>query len=189
MSDTRSERTERIADAALAVLGRAGARRLTHRAVDAEAGLPEGSTSYYCRRRVDLLALAERRLLELDRADVARLAERLSAGRPSLDAIAEGAAGLIVRWLTPPTRARTMARYELYLEAAREPAMRATMAEHLLVFGELAGRVGATAAARPGRAMPILLLAEGITVTALRTGTTPRRRDVARMLRQGMGGR
>ena len=60
------DRRTLIADAALRLIGTAGTRALTHRGVDAEAGLPAGSTSYYCRRRVDLLALALRRHATLD---------------------------------------------------------------------------------------------------------------------------
>ena len=54
------DRKTLIADAAIALLGSAGARGLTHRAVDAQAGLPAGSTSFYCRSRLDLLRLTLR---------------------------------------------------------------------------------------------------------------------------------
>ena len=60
-------RRERIADAVIIVLGEQGSRRLTHRAVDHQADLSPGSTSYYFRTRADLLEAAgvvrpERRL-------------------------------------------------------------------------------------------------------------------------------
>ena len=47
----------------IALLGSVGARGLTHRAVDAEAGLPAGSTSFYCRSRLcqHLLKIAKPR--------------------------------------------------------------------------------------------------------------------------------
>jgi AcrR family transcriptional regulator len=48
-------RRERVLDAAIAVLGADGPRGLTHRAVDAEAGLPTGSTSNYFRSRAALV--------------------------------------------------------------------------------------------------------------------------------------
>ena len=54
-------RRSRLADAGLDVLAELGARGLTHRAVDARAGEPAGTTSNYFRSRDALLgALAER---------------------------------------------------------------------------------------------------------------------------------
>ena len=41
------ERRTKLADAAVKVLAREGARGLTHRAVDAEAGVPKGTASNY----------------------------------------------------------------------------------------------------------------------------------------------
>lgn len=59
-----------IADSAIEVVARDGVRALTHRAVDSEAGLPSGSTSYYCRTRSQLLALTVDRLTSLLRGFV-----------------------------------------------------------------------------------------------------------------------
>lgn len=59
-----------IADSAIEVVARDGVRALTHRAVDSEAGLPSGSTSYYCRTRAQLLALTVDRLTSLLRGFV-----------------------------------------------------------------------------------------------------------------------
>ena len=62
------DRKTLIADAAMAILGTQGARALTHRAVDAQAGLPAGSTSFYCRTRLELLKLTLARHVALDDA-------------------------------------------------------------------------------------------------------------------------
>ena len=59
-----------IADSAIEVVARDGVRALTHRAVDSEAGLPSGSTSYYCRTRAPLLSLTVDRLTSLLRGFV-----------------------------------------------------------------------------------------------------------------------
>ena len=59
-----------IADSAIEVVARDGVRALTHRAVDSEAGLPSGSTSYYCRTREQLLTLTVDRLTSLLRGFV-----------------------------------------------------------------------------------------------------------------------
>jgi DNA-binding transcriptional regulator YbjK len=63
-------RRGRIADAAIAVIARDGLRALTHRAVDREAQLPAGSTSYYCRSRRDLLEAVVHRLAGRTSADL-----------------------------------------------------------------------------------------------------------------------
>ena len=60
------ERRTAIADAAIRLVATRGVRGLTHRAVDAELGLPAGSTSYYLRTRQALLAACVERLLALD---------------------------------------------------------------------------------------------------------------------------
>ena len=55
------DRRQRLADAGLAVLAREGARGLTPRALDREAGVPTGTASNYFRTRAELVrALADR---------------------------------------------------------------------------------------------------------------------------------
>ena len=63
------DRRSTILDGALAVLAEQGMRGLTHRAVDAAAGLPSGSTSYYFRSRAALVTGCGQRLLEWDLAE------------------------------------------------------------------------------------------------------------------------
>ena len=63
-------RREQIADAGVRLIARSGMRALTHRAVDAEAALPPGSTSYYARTRRDLTALVVDRLADYTQADL-----------------------------------------------------------------------------------------------------------------------
>lgn len=106
-------RRERIADAALQILATQGARGLTHRAIDRDLELADGSTSYYYRTRATLLLAAAQRLVELDGADVEDLPES-----------SEGTAQLVVRWTSAERRARSLARLELLLTAARDPAFR-----------------------------------------------------------------
>jgi AcrR family transcriptional regulator len=63
-------RREQIADAGVRLIARSGVRVLTHRAVDAEAALPPGSTSYYAGTRRDLTALVVDRLADYTQADL-----------------------------------------------------------------------------------------------------------------------
>ena len=64
------DRRQRIANAGIALIARGGTHRLTHRAVDAEAGLPNGSTSYYARSRRDLIRLVMEQLSAESQADL-----------------------------------------------------------------------------------------------------------------------
>jgi DNA-binding transcriptional regulator YbjK len=124
-----TDRRTLIADVALRVLGQRGARGLTHRAVDREAGLPAGSTSYYCRRRNDLLALAIRRHAELDHQEIAAEAARHAGKALSFEVVAEVMAAQIERWrrLKYPHQLNT--RFEILLAASRDPALAAVTAE------------------------------------------------------------
>ncbi|GIG86849.1 TetR/AcrR family transcriptional regulator [Plantactinospora endophytica] len=66
----RRDRFAVITDAAIELVAELGMRGLTHRAVDARAGLPLGSTSAYFRTRKALVEAVVRRLVDLDRADL-----------------------------------------------------------------------------------------------------------------------
>ncbi|SFO95905.1 hypothetical protein SAMN05421810_101523 [Amycolatopsis arida] len=118
-ADGRS-RKERAADAAIEVIAADGLRGLTHRAVDARAGLPPGSTSSCFRTRLALLAGVLDRLVELDEAVVAAVPDAgWSTDTPDQRAaIVDMLTDLLVHWLGP-ARSRTLARMELYLDATR----------------------------------------------------------------------
>ncbi|HEY0694282.1 MAG TPA: TetR family transcriptional regulator, partial [Kribbella sp.] len=68
-----NDRRAAIADAAIRLVATRGLRGLTHRAVDAEAGLPPGSTSYYLRTRDALLTACVNRMLDHDAAAVGQM--------------------------------------------------------------------------------------------------------------------
>ena len=116
-------RRRRLADAAIDTLATAGMRGLTHRSVDRAAGLPEGSCSYYFRTRQALLQAAAGRLAETDATE-----GRLRAADPTDPAeVAAALVRLIQHWIGP-ARSRTLARYELALEATRRPDLRRVLA-------------------------------------------------------------
>lgn len=111
-----ADRRDAIADAAIHLVATRGLRGLTHRAVDAEAGLPPGSTSYYLRTRSALLTACVDRMLTRDVTGMP------PPGADPIELIAELTAGL--------ARDRPddlVARYELSLEASRQPDLRAAI--------------------------------------------------------------
>lgn len=113
-------RPELVADAAVTVLARDGLRGLTHRAVDAEAGLPDGSTSNCFRSRSALLQAIAARLEELD---LAALTSGPQPNMASMPAVAAYLAGN-VKLMTSRRHVRaTRARLALLLDEKARPAM------------------------------------------------------------------
>ncbi|ATD68934.1 MULTISPECIES: TetR/AcrR family transcriptional regulator [Gordonia] len=112
------ERRRALADAGLTVLATAGARGLTHRAVDREAGVPQGTTTNYFRNRAALLHGLVERIGERLAPSDEFIAER--AGRPPSEKLfAEYLRNIVERLLA--NREVTIALIELRLEGIRRP--------------------------------------------------------------------
>lgn len=122
-----STRRREILDAGVVVLAAHGLKGLTHRGIDREAGLPEGSSSAYFRSRSALqLALAEYvagRLAD----EVEALAGQLVECGHDHDRAVELTGELFRRWLDRPEL--LTARLELTLAATRDPDLAARMAD------------------------------------------------------------
>jgi AcrR family transcriptional regulator len=111
-------RREALADAGLVVLAREGARGLTHRAVDAQAVVPTGTTSNYFRSREQLVAGLVIRIeqrLQPDPEVLAVLGERT----PSVALFGAYVRDIVRRLLAD--RDATLALFELRLESTRRP--------------------------------------------------------------------
>ena len=139
-------RRQSLADAGITVLAREGSRGLTHRAIDAEAGVPVGTTSNYFPSRETLMTGL------FDRIG-ARLAptpddlEARASEHPSRALFAEYVRDIVRRLTT--NREVTLALYELRLEAARRPELAASLGDWQragldadIAFNEAAGLPG-----------------------------------------------
>ncbi|GAA3552634.1 TetR/AcrR family transcriptional regulator [Nonomuraea rosea] len=113
------KRSETVADTAITLLAERGMRGLTHRAVDEAAGLPSGSTSNLARTRAALLELTLSRLTELELQALAPAYQGDSLDLTDLPALMAEAV-----YVQLTDRRRTLARYELALEATRRPELR-----------------------------------------------------------------
>jgi AcrR family transcriptional regulator len=122
-----SRRAE-LADAGLRVLAGAGARGLTHRAVDAEAGVPTGTASNYFRSRDALLGALGGRIFERLTPAAERL-DPLAAEEPSVDLVVAYVRDVAARVLGAPEL--TLALLELRLEATRRPSLAVTLGRTL----------------------------------------------------------
>lgn len=125
-----------IADAGMRIIARDGLRALTHRAVDCEAGLAQGSSSYYVPTRSALIELIVRALAERSVAEAEEAARGLDATLASLssdsrDAWIKGLAAAVVS-LIDAFAAREVemrTRYALLLELDRADPVRAELSE------------------------------------------------------------
>jgi DNA-binding transcriptional regulator YbjK len=168
----RAEAADRrglIADAALIVLETEGRRGLTHRAVDRQAGLPEGSTSNYFPTREALLTAAMLRIVEFDRPVVRSMEDLVPGGPYAPRRAAELVAEMMREMLDPDRVPLAVARYELVLEARRRPEFQAAFnevrREFLLLTEQLLPAAGCT---QPHDHAPELLaLLDGLMVNQL----------------------
>ncbi len=137
----------RLLDGALELLGRSGAAGLTGRATEDAAGLPHGSVRHHFGDQAGMVA-----------ALFDHLAERES--RPFDD---DAAAAL--EHLLGPGRTLTLARYELFLMAARDPSLRAPLIQARDRFVAMAAeRVG------PAAAPAVVAALDGLVLDALVRG-------------------
>ncbi|WP_395576998.1 TetR/AcrR family transcriptional regulator [Streptomyces sp. BK79] len=152
----RQNHTRRAAllDGAIEVLAREGARGLTQRAVDKEAGVPIGTTSNYFRNRDDLLVQAGARVYERLRPEENALTEMFDQ--------AQDAASYSVMLRESVGRAAAfpsghLALLELRLEATRRPELRTLLTER--VRADIDENVTRhEAAGLPGGAAAVLLM-------------------------------
>lgn len=165
--DTRlSPRMRQLLAAALVVVSDRGMRGLTHRAVDREAGLPEGSCSAYLRtRRALQTALAEYVGGHLT-ADVAALSERLAACPGDHERATAETAALFQGWLHGRD---LVTRFELTLEASRDPELAAQFSLWRTELVEVVGAVLPTDSGKADavRAETLVVALDGVLLGAI----------------------
>lgn len=113
-----------LVDAAIEVLARDGARGLTFRAVDGEAGVPKGTASNYFTNRDELLNQAGHRIYERLLPDEATVAG-MAGGPNTRERTAELVRQVVER--VAAFRTGFLALLELRLEATRRPELRAVL--------------------------------------------------------------
>ncbi|MFI7870942.1 TetR/AcrR family transcriptional regulator [Streptomyces salinarius] len=155
------ERRQRIIDAAIRVVGRAGIAGLSHRTVAAEADVPLGSTTYHFATLDDLMVAA---LRQANEGFAKVVAAHPALSDPGADLPAE-LARVLGEWLGGD-RTGVELEYELYLAALRRPALRP-------VAAEWAEGVGALLATRtdPVTARALVAVLDGICLQVLLTDT------------------
>ena len=118
IAESRGRRGE-LLDAAVHVVSAVGLRGLTHRAVDARAGLAQGTCSAYL--RLALLEALTEHVGGILARDVEEMAARLAPHAHDHDAVVQAATELLLGWLGDVDVVR--AQSELALEATRRPEL------------------------------------------------------------------
>ncbi|MGW6055372.1 TetR/AcrR family transcriptional regulator [Streptomyces sp. NPDC055189] len=113
------ERRNRLRDAAIEVLAQSGSRGLTHRAVDAAADVPLGTTKNYFPTRDALLRAGTERIIELHEA----IPRTTPADLPGLTVLLR----TLLEHARGPGRVRVLALLELQREATRTPWLAAPL--------------------------------------------------------------
>jgi AcrR family transcriptional regulator len=130
VSDARA----RVLAATLELIGEQGIGGVTNRAVAERAGVSPGSLSYHFPSRTELLHAALMRF-------VGREAERLEAlAGATADGLAPVATA-VQQVVQGADRRAVLAQMELYLQAGREPELRAVAARAFAAYDEAARRV------------------------------------------------
>ena len=114
--DPDSRRRE-LCDAAIELLAEDGVKGLSHLKVDRRLALPDGTTSFYFRTRSALVLALAHRVAERDLAELTAATEFQANAAPG----PSGLARLVMASATGEPFARTKARYELMLQANRDP--------------------------------------------------------------------
>lgn len=156
-----SDRRTRLLEEALALVSAGGLGAITHRSVEKAAGAPHGSVTYWFGSRDGLVAAMIEWLCDESERQLAVIAEgvsaQLAAGRaPDADALARALAA----WIDDAA-AHHLARMEIELQGARDPAVATRMTDAASVFWRMcetiAAALGSEAPARDGRALAMMV--------------------------------
>jgi len=118
-------RRETLLDAAIQVLGERGVRALTHREVDAEAGVAAGSAANYFPTRESLLEAIVDRVSARERGHFDEIAAGVCPATPA--ELGRAIAGF-AQDVTGARRALTLARYAILVEAGHNAKIRHQLA-------------------------------------------------------------
>jgi AcrR family transcriptional regulator len=157
----QSERRTRLLEEALRLVTESGLGAVTHRNVEQAAGAPHGSVTYWFGSREGLISALVDWMCEESERQVRAIAtpiqQQLAAGQ-TLDI--QAISGAVAAWMDAAAP-HHLARMELELQGAREPAHAERMTRAAQVFWDMCAAIaeglGSDDPARDGRAMAVML--------------------------------
>lgn len=161
----------RLLAAALELIQEDGVQAVTHRTVEERAGVARGSTRYHFGSREGLLEAVLGYVAELDHATIARAVAEVAGpdGLAALDAPGQNRAMQAITAAMLAEPGHTLARFELYLYAARRPALADAVARWRETFVAIGAGALSAAGSGDGPAAARLVAAsmEGVLLHAL----------------------
>jgi TetR/AcrR family transcriptional regulator, regulator of biofilm formation and stress response len=167
MTDVR----QRIIHAVLKIIGADGVAAVTNRRIATEAGVSLGSVTYHFSTQHDLLRESLRYYVAEETRRFTELAEQHRSGTVDL-----AQASALVGQVAASTAfdSERIAPFELYIQAGRDPRLRAAAAECFAAYDRLAARIlnalGVPDAERAASATVALVV--GLQLRRLATGST-----------------
>ena len=155
-----------LIEAAVGLIAREGLAAVSHRTVARAAGVPLGATTYYFASKTELLREALEVLADLEIRGLERAAALLGGPGVDADVVADTLADLCGPQLGLGPK---LARFEIFVEAARRPALRPVVARRT----EALTRLAETALAAIGcadateRAEPLVAGLDGVLLQEL----------------------
>ncbi|WP_039794810.1 TetR/AcrR family transcriptional regulator [Nocardia araoensis] len=179
------DRRALLVETAIELIAAHGLRALTHRALDAELGLPAGSASYYFRTKRALIEAIVERITTRSRDDFAAAALRPAAAQSVAEAIAAWLDRLLAQ-----RRAHLIARHALLIDLLDDPDLHPRLARSLFSVDRARELFHAMGAPDPDtRAEDFVAVVEGAVFdrfagnrTALRPNTPESVRQLTRVL-------
>jgi DNA-binding transcriptional regulator YbjK len=161
-------RQQQLLAAAVHVVARGGLRGLTHRAVDAEAGLPEGSCSAYMRTRVALLTRLTEYVTAQFAHDISDLTQRIEEHARVDGYVVQETVAMLRSWLQAPDL--LLVRMELTIEGSRQVEVAEILQVQWLQLVQIVEHaMEATGKEhQPARASTLLAAIDGVLLRAVR---------------------
>jgi DNA-binding transcriptional regulator YbjK len=166
------ERRRVLCDAAIEILALEGARGLTHRKVERQAGLPDGTTSSYFRTRSALLQATAERVAELDAAEFEAVTRELPQSETATTTLSL-LAQMVMRSATGIGLDRSRARYELAFHSHRDAVLRRALEDTIAGFVALSEQA-VTQVQPDGAVDPALVKEQAYAVTTFLNGVMVR---------------
>lgn len=164
----------KLLEAAVDLIASDGVQAVTHRSVEERAGVARGSTRYHFHTREELLAAVLEHMADLGMSALQRAADEvdgasLDPGVMDADTQQAAMASMASGFLADP--ATELARFELFLHAARRPELMETVAQWRQVFVDVsAAHLAARGAPEPEAAARLTIAAmDGLILHALTT--------------------
>lgn len=131
------QRRQELCDAAIQVLADEGAKGLSHIKVDRHAQMPDGTTSVHFRTRKALIYAVAARVAELDMREFVSAMDATHDAAGSTDLMLARLAELAMKSAQEPALSRTKARFELLMQAPRDPELMEIFRENTMRFAAM----------------------------------------------------